>query len=410
MRIPARGLLSTLCQLVAGAAAAADAPDPRAAFGATVSASRHVLEMRDGRAGGPAGEFLLGKARESEFVLLGEEHGVATIADAARAIALALQAADYRHVAIETDAWTARILERELRAGGVPGLARWMGEADHRRAIPFYGWSAEASLADAVVQGNRDALPALWGLDQVFAGAYGTLLADVAERATTPAAREQAAALATRARGNFGFLASLEEGALERLRAALDPAADRERLALLDDMIVSAGIYAPFMDRAGLSVYAANRTREDFMKRRFLDYWHAAGEPKVLFKFGANHMARGLSPTRVPALGGFLSDLALAAGGRAFNLLLLCGPGSQAGNFEGGTGECEIDVESAIPELAARVDPVQPVLFDLAPWKDVPAQWKHLPAEVRDLLWAYDAVLVVPDGKPARFLEAQAQR
>jgi hypothetical protein len=387
------------------ASAQTAAPDPAADFAKTIAASRLVLTISDGRASGTAAAFLAGKAAASHFFLVGEEHGVATIADTIRALVPLLQAAGYQHFAVETDPYMTRIIEDRLRDGGVPALAEYMHREGNAISMPFFNWSAEAALAEAFLSGTaRSPQGGLWGLDQVFIGAYGPLLARIAAQTSDPAARELAGSLATQAKGNLDFLGKVDPVELDRLRAQLERAGDAALLPLLDDMILSRRIYAPFVGQSGWSAYQANRAREDLMKRNFLANYRAAGEPKALFKFGSNHMARGLSPTHVPSLGNFVAEMALSQAQDAFNLLVLCGPGTQAGDFLGNTASCEIDLAKAAPEVAASLDATHPTLFDLASWKDRPSQWRHLPDDLRSLLWAYDAVLVVPNGRPARLL------
>jgi len=377
-------------------------PDPTLGFAATIAGSRMVLTIEGGDAGGAAAKFVADAAARSNFFLIGEEHGVATIADTVRALLPLLHAAGYGHFAVEADGYAARLVEDRLREGGVQALAAFLHEGDHATTIPFFNWAPEAALAHAFLAGTvADPLGNLWGLDQVFIGAYGLMLGRIAVEASDPATRQLAAAMATQAKGNLEFLGQTDPTQFDRIRQGLGATDDAALLELVDDMILSRRIYAPFIGRPGLSAYAANRMREDLMKKNFLARYAAAGRPKVLFKFGSNHMVRGLSPTHVPSLGNFVADLAFAEGKEAFNLLVLCGPGTQAGDFMGNVATCELDVAKLMPDVAAVLDAAHPTLFDLAPWKDNPQQWKHLDADIRELLWAYDALLVVPDGKPA---------
>jgi hypothetical protein len=392
---------ATLC-LIASAFGEATKPDPAAAFPATIEASRMVLTIEDGHAGGAAAAFLRNAAEASQFFLIGEEHGVASIADTIRTLLPALHAAGYRHFAVETDPYAARLVEQRLREGGTQALATFLHEDGRATTLPFFNWASEAALAEAFLAGaGTDPSGNLWGLDQVFIGAYGLLLERVAAEASDPAARELAATLAAQAKGNLEFLGQTDATQFDELRRSLSAAGDTELVDLVDGMIVSRRIYAPFIGQPGLSAYAANRMREDLMKTHFLERYRAAGRPKVLFKFGSNHMVRGLSPTHVPSLGNFVADFAFVEGKQAFNLLVLCGPGTQAGDFMGNVATCELDVAKLMPEVAAALDAAHPTLFDLSTWKDQPRQWRHLPSEVRELLWAYDALLVVPGGRPA---------
>jgi hypothetical protein len=380
-------------------------PDAVEGFPSTLAASRTVLTVGASGAGGPAAELLATRASRSTFFLIGEEHGVATIADTVRALLPMLRKAGYAHFAIEVDPYMAQVVEERLRAGGTTALADFLREDGHAIAIPFYNWGAEAALAEAFVRTTPPGSQAtLWGLDQAFIGAYSALFEQVAKQARDAGARQLATQLANQSRNRLDYLAGTDPALFEPLRARLAATGDAELARQIDDMIVSARIYAPFIDRPGASVYAANLARENLMKRTFLERHRAAGSPKVLFKFGANHMARGLSPTHVPSLGNFVFEYALAQDAEAFNLLVLCGPGTKAGDFQGNPAECDVDVAKAMPEVVAAIDPKSPTLFDLTRWKDAPRQWQHLADDVRALLWAYDALLIVPNGTPAKAL------
>jgi hypothetical protein len=391
----------------AALAAAASAAEPTLAelkqkFQETLGQSRMTLEVKGGKLLGAGAEFLRVRAAASHFVLIGEEHGVATIADTVRAMLPDLTQAGYRHFAIETDPYVAAKLEGMLRRGGTKEVAKFLAIDGNKFAIPFYNWSAETVLADAAVKANAGSRPALWGLDQVFIGASAALLNDVAMQASSGEAKALAAQLAGRAKGSLEFLGKVDLGELQKLRGLLGAESDRPLAQLVDDMILSARIYQPFVGvTTGLSVYAANLERETLMKRTFLDLYRAAGGPKVFFKFGGSHMMRGLSYTHVPSLTGFVSELALSEGKSAFNLLILCGPGTKAGDLMGNEAACSMDLAKDWPDLVSQVDARQMTLFDTKPWKDRPGRWKHLPEETRQMIWAFDAVLFVPNGKPA---------
>lgn len=375
-------------------------------FQETLSASRMALEVKGDKIGGPGAAFLKARLEASQFVLIGEEHGVATIADTVRAMLPVFAGAGYRNFAIEVDPYTTAKLEGLLRSGGTKALAGFLNTEDRRFAVPFYNWSGEAALADAFVRANGASSPALWGLDQVFIGAAAVHLNDLANGASNAEARALALSLAGRAKGNLEFLGKVDLSELGKLRSLLGAEKDRALAQLVDDMILSARIYQPFVGiDNGLSVYAANLERENLMKRTFLARYQGAGKPKVFFKFGSYHMMRGLSGTHVSSLGNFVADLAQAEGKSTFHLLILCGPGTKAGDLMGNPVPCDFDVAKDFSDLVDQVDTKAPTLFDLGPWKDKPRRWAHLSENVRSTIWAFDAILFVPNGKPAAALK-----
>lgn len=387
------------------ALAAEPTPELKQKFQETITASKLLIVAKNGRFTGPGADYLKAKAQASQFFLIGEEHGVATIADSVRQLFADLNAAGYRHFAVEVDPYMTARMEAELRRGGTKALTQMLSSEEARFSLPFYSWSAEAALAHSVVAAKGSPTPTLWGLDQVFIGAFGYLLRDMSVNASTEDAKLFAGRLADRAKGNLEFLGKLDLAELEKLKSLMRPGADDVHMRLVDDMILSARIYAPFVGKPGLSVYAANLERENLMKRLFLANYESAGKPKVFFKFGGNHMMQGLSTTHVPSLANFVSDLATREGLKSFNLMVLCGPGTKAGDFRGNVADCDYNVDKHFPELASHVDAQHPTVIDLAPWKDRPARWAHLGEDVRNLVWAFDAILFIPNGKPAQFLK-----
>jgi hypothetical protein len=407
MKIAAFAAFASIA-LVASVALAAEPTldELKQKFQETLGQTRTTIEIKGGKLVGPGADALRARMAASQFVLIGEEHGVATIADTVRAMVPDLAQAGYRHFAIETDPYIAAKLEAMLRAGGTKAVAKFLNEDGYRFAIPFYNWSAEAALADAAVKANTGSTPALWGLDQVFIGASVALFNDIATQASNAEAKALAAALAGRAKGNLEFFGKIDIGELTKLRGLLDADQDRPLAQLVDDMILSVRIYQPFVGvTTGLSGYAANLERETLMQRTFLKLYRESGQPKVFFKFGANHMMRGLSSSHVPSLGDYVADLAATEGKRAFHLLVLCGPGTKSGDLLGNSGSCSIDLAKDLPDLASHVDAKQLTLFDLALWKDKPRRWAHLSEDVRAMIWAFDAVLFVPNGTPAKALQ-----
>ena len=52
------------------------------------------------------------------------------------------------------------------------------------------------------------------------------------------------------------------------------------------------------------------------------------------------------------------------------------------------------------PYLAATGD----TLFDLRPLRDRPRLWKDWPADAKELVWTYDAVVIIGASGPSHFL------
>ena len=410
---------AALCALSSQAFAQAPAPTPPPAgaqgaapetlLPALVEHTRHVGGVENGRLTGDAAEFLRALSADAQFVLIGEDHGNTGIAQFIEAYWRDLNESGYRYAAIETDPWIATALERELRAGGVEGWRNFLTTRGGATAAPFFTWTPEAELALTITQTTpAGGEPNLWGLDQAFIGAGHWFFSDIANGARDAEARALAAQLAGEAEGRMDYLARVETERLVALRAALNGRRDRAYAELVDAMILSQEIYRPFTGGGG-EPYFANTSREALMKRLFLERYRAAARadrapPRVMLKFGSNHMYRGATPTHVQGLGGFVSEFAVQNGTQALSVYVGCGPGGVVGTFDNPSVPCAEYFNENWGFLASYVDPTQVTVFDLRAWKLRPRRWQHLSADMRQLIDTYDVVVFPPTAPASAFL------
>lgn len=392
-------MLLAIALLVPGVANAGNTAD----LGALVTANRWPVVAGPAGLGGPGGERIVGWASGAQFFLLGENHGNIGMARFSTSLSRSLAGQGYGYTAVEVDPLMTRLLVEQLRGGGKPGLAAWLAADQRQRSIPFYVWDEEADfILSSMARGP------VWGLDESFIAASHIHLDEIARLTRSAKARAMATAMAAEARANVtGFLGKVDMTRLTALRTAMtkgDPA-----IPLTEQLIESTVIYAPFTRDDGGSGYAANLRRETMMKMNFIANLKAVTKggavPKVLLKFGSNHLARGLSPTHVPSLGSFVAETALGMGTSAFNLRLVCGPGTQQTLFDASSYDCEAD---EFTSLAAALKPwllgSGDTLIDLRPLRDHPGLWKEWPEDAKSLVWSYDAVVVIGASGGSHFL------
>lgn len=379
---------------------------------AVIEHSRTLATLANGQLGGEGGAFLRALGRRSQFVLIGEEHGNARIAEFIGAYWRDLSDAGYRYAALEVDPTTTGALERELRAGGVTAWTRFVDARGGAVAAPFFTWAPEAVLAETMVTTSAaQRVPVLWGLDQTFIGAASWQLREIADGARDPEARAMAAALAAQAAdaNALNWFGQADSAPFVALRAELSSRSDRRFARTVDEMIASQRIYRPFTGGAG-EPWLANLERENQMRSLFLEHYRAAeradgAPPRVMLKFGGNHMFRGASPTHVQALGGFVTELANTTGqGGAVSIYTACGPGSSLGTYGAEAFSCDGSFQENWGFLARYVDPNALTVFDFRVWKMRARRWEHLPADIRALIDSYDVMVVVPNGAASQWL------
>ena len=297
---------------------------------------------RSGRDFSGAGwDLLVGEARAAQFTLLGEEHGVAEIPVLSAALFRAVQPVGYDRLAIEISPPLATAIDAEVRRGGVAGLKRFYADPSNQTA--FYTLEPEAAFLAEVRAAVRGPAPALWGLDYEV-GADRRLIADL-RRAAPAAARPAVGRLEAASRASWAeyettrnpgkiFSFGGDPELVAAVRAAW-PKPDAPSRLLLDTLEETLRINR---DQVAGRYWQANHRRAEFNRANFVRYWsaeRAAGRsPKVLFKFGSNHMTRGRNFTNVYDVGSLAAEAAVLNGGRSFHMLVVPGAESTRAQFD----------------------------------------------------------------------------
>src|SRR6266404_8297904 len=121
----------------------------------------------------PAGrgwDWLVQKARDARFTLIGEEHGVAETAQLAAALFKALRGSGYSRMAIELSPIIAQDIEAAARRNGLQGILDFYASPD--TWSPMY-LREEAQLIAAVINSAPKNERVLWGFDrEIFSDRY----------------------------------------------------------------------------------------------------------------------------------------------------------------------------------------------------------------------------------------------
>jgi hypothetical protein len=319
-------------------AAEAAEPEPSREEKLTNAAIEHRLRLdfEDGVFSGPAFDRLAAAGRTAQFFLVGEEHGIAENPVLVGQLFAELAQHGYSKLAIEISPTMAWRLDTVLAEGGLDGLRTLFAEPGGEPA--FFGMREEAELLAAVRAAAGAGEPVLWGTDYEVAGDR-QLLKSLLE-ADKPAAAEAALddlAAASRASwaqyeetGSPQFIFSFAgDPALVRALRDAWPDADPHSAIILNTLERTLTINSLW---AQGRAWESNAARAALQRQNFLRYWHAAkqaGEtPKVLAKFGASHLVRGLSQTAVYDLGTLLPEIAALEGGHSISLMVVPGAGS----------------------------------------------------------------------------------
>jgi hypothetical protein len=184
-------------------------------------------------------------------------------------------------------------------------------------------------------------------------------------------------------------------GDLERLSAL--ELSDEER-AMVEAMQRSVDIYQT----------QSHRTRVQLLKHQLMvDYPHWIGS-RTLFKYGANHMARGESFLTVQDIGALVAELSEAAYQESLHVMIIGESGAQGSPFRG-FPPSSIDVDGF---YLKHLQPFFPLttgedwaVFDLVPLRRA-QQRGELAIEDTNLLRSikgFDLLVLIPEVTPAGF-------
>ena len=283
--------------------------------------------MSGGTPAGPGWDWLVKQARDAQFTLIGEEHGVAETAQLATALFTALRPAGYNRVAIELSPMIAQDIEAAARRNGLEGIEDFF-------ALPTT-WSPmylreEAEFIASVVNAAPKNERIVWGLDrEILSDRYliARLEPRVPARAKEAFARlKQASASAWSTGTPFIFSQNPDPALVSGVRAEW-PNPDRDSDIILRTLEQSLAINA--VAQTGTAWDSADR-RAQWMRNGFAERLREEQkQPKVLMKFGYNHMIRGENYVNIFDLGSMPDEIAARNGGRAFHVIVLPGTGSR---------------------------------------------------------------------------------
>jgi hypothetical protein len=307
-------------------------PSPQSRLLDALQRNRLPLTVNDGPAG--AGwDWLVKQARDAQFTLVGEEHGVAETAQLSAALFKALRASGYSRMAIELSPIIAQDIETAARTNGLQGILDFY--ASPETWSPMY-LREEARFLSAVINSAPKNERVLWGFDrEIFSDRYliSRMETKVPRSASQSFARLKEASTNAWVQNqkNPGppFLFTQDPALVSAVRADW-PNPDRETDTILRTLEESLAINA--VARTGTAWDSAER-RAQWMRNSLaarLNEHRARGSvPRVMLKAGYNHMIRGANYVNIFDVGAMTGEVAALSGGRAFHILVLPGPGSR---------------------------------------------------------------------------------
>lgn len=383
-----------------------------------LAAHRQSLALADGRFTGVGAEWLVQQARAAQFVAVGEDHGIAEIPWVVDALHAVMSGVGPTYYSVEVGPLTTRALAAAA-AGGEPALKAAL--LDYPAFVPFISYANEATLLARVMARSRGLADPVWGTDQEFVTSELWALREIAGRPIPAQARDYVARLRAEAQRGLTRMRTLDQG--DSLLMTLPDGRWADSLVTLVGTRDARALELSLALQASLRVYAlntlnrgyeSNYERAELQRRTFVAAYRAAERrdkqpPRVLLKYGAYHLFRGVQPLGVQDVGDLVANLATYDGARSFHLLVLPGAGTLAGALNLKTARADptpIDVagEPWARPFYAAADSTAWSLFDLAAIRREKGWRARLDPAAERVMFGYDAVLILGGSTPSAML------
>ena len=337
-----------------------------------LQANRYALAIQNGDMNGPGATFLKKELAEVQFVAIGEEHGTREVPQFVWATCRAMAQTGLDAMAIEAGPLVTTLLQRwTTEKDGSSRLLQF--EQRYPDSIAFFNWQQEFNLLSHCQQATAPHTMRLWGLDQEFLGSASYILQQILAAKPEPAVEritrklqakcfiDEGKAVST-GRWEDACMLQLSQDDLARLQFAVVHTKNLRAQELTAALIKTQRIYSAH--ESGHR-YEANRERALLLKHNFVAaYKHllqvTRRPPRVLLKFGGNHLFKGFDETDVADLGNFVSEFADGMDSASIHIEVL----GIRGNDETRAGPSQAD--QAV-EKDAEQGPLAPVYAEAYP-------------------------------------------
>ena len=381
---------------------------------ANLTRNRTQLVLKDGTFTGTGAPVLEKALAESQFVLIGEEHGTEQVPAFTSGLCNVVGPLGFHTMAVEAGPRAVAAIKPWIESqNSREKLAQF--EKKFPDTIAFLNLQPEWELLShcaAVAQGGPFQV---WGLDQEFMGASGFLLTSIlethpgrlatAETERLMATNEEARTKAAQS-GNPGelFMMSATDAELAGLRELLKKEGDATAQALLAELMESRDIYY----KNATDGAESNRQRALLMKRTFVRNYQATARaegraPKILMKFGDWHLYKGFNPLLNNDIGNTMAELADGTGMKSLHIAILAVKGTRL-RFAGIGRPYQRETFRMLDDkdyqfLRPMVDQLEPAgwsMFDLRGIRKA-GGLGALDRDMERLALGYDLLILIPD-------------
>lgn len=372
-------------------------------------AKKNVFMLGSAGFTGKGWDLLTDEIKKVQFVLIGEQHGEAEIplftgkiADVLKPKALVVEIDPYTASELKNVSADAKLYKPVLKLNPY--------------AFAFYSWQEEMDMITKLRLQHTD----IWGLNEINFLSMGTFFNSLAANAKLPANKKAAAKLAEAyikndeplyRSGKFSKFAAyrLKESTVDSLLTLF-----KNESAVCKKMLADLKMSVPIFSNTSYL------QRVNLMKKNLLNYVHSGISadkiemPKLLFKFGANHVTRTNDVTNNFEVGSLADNLAAAANTKTLHILIF-GKEGTINNMSVADNSKAVQAYNMLKDgdlkmFSQFTEPVinnEWAVYDLRPMRKAIRSGKYHPqnASVKEFVMGYDLLVTFAKVNGSRFME-----
>ncbi|MEP0263702.1 hypothetical protein [Dokdonia sp.] len=350
-------------------------------------------------------DFIQPQIQESQFIFFGEQHGIIEVGQATHVLYDMARPFGYHTLCIETDAIAAKTITSFFDTEDAVKTAQQLN-IKYPFSIPFYANEEDFKMFENVLRSGGT----LWGIDQTLMTQFRLNFDYMITHTKSEAFKSKLIPLKEKAMTAFEktiaekdfmapYIFKYDTQTHQDLIAVATMAEEKE---VLENFKNTKEIYE-YNFRG--QYYLNNEVRARLMKRNFMKYYKEAQKveptPKVLFKLGGNHAARGLTRTKVYDIANLGSELAITNGMESLHILCMGISGTQnvANPFEPEKAVQPIDASKTLPKEFIDLAITTAHKYQIINTKALRPEARTFSEEVRDIIFKYDVIILVKDAK-----------
>lgn len=363
-----------------------------------IARKHHTLfSVQDNAFKGEGWEKILSEAQKSNFVMIGEDHFINEVPFFCNALTSQIK---FDNFFCEIDPYALKIIASKIKTLSDAQLRKY--QADFGSTFSFFAMSSEFDLMKNIVQSGTN----VYGLDQVLMIGDRLICSELITMTKNPAAKQIYERIEKRSKESFSNFLKDANNPMYMMMEEFDN--DLKELAVLklspfeteviDKMKLSAKIYKE----------QNHQLRIQLMKNQLMENYADWKGEKNLFKFGANHLAKGESFLKIYDIGNLINNIADSQYSKSLHILIIGKSGAQGSPFKG-FPEQPINADSANlkalkPLFDIVVNPNDWYCLDMQPLrKKLENREITTSIQLSRIIEGYDYVVIIPKVTAATF-------